>query len=324
MARWAEYEEKEFETLANAEFTLNSRATTKGLRLFSPGQVLEKSLGFDFSTRIAPSSMLHRMLFGRFPGATGMPTSVAANLRIPKTATTHMLNFFVQYKRPEHFTPGHRSPLWPTDEEFLRFKVAERLPAPISAWDFSQLKSLVKLTSVLAGSALVRYACPSVATKDALYGRFHSGNLLDSSVFVDPRSLEDATIPGGFHKFWTFQPSNLDFGIPNPGGPKSHSISGEKLFRHLATEIESPSGPEDYVTDLVRMADRLESEAPNLRPERAGAASVRSAELQHRAQILHELTHFEAGGIHALAAATQISIVASDLGLQWMIIAVDR
>lgn len=325
MGAWAEYEEKEFETLANAEFVLNSRAGKRGIRLFSPGQVLEKTLGFDFSTKVAPHSPLHRRLFAGFPSATGITSPTASAVNIPVSKTTRLLNFFVQYKRPEHFAQGHRSSLWSKNEEYLRFRVADRRPGAGMGWDYSQIAALVELQDALSGSALVRYACPSVWTKNALYSGFHGGDLLDSSVFVDPGELETIGTPGTFHKYWTFQSTNLSSGMPNPGGPKARSVGGERFFNEIRDLQTPPNGSEAYLTSLLGSPDEIENHADSLRDRRARRSpSDRSIEERERGAIEDELESFGIRERGVLKSAIEMSSVTRELDLQWMVFLLDE
>jgi len=70
---WAQFEEKEYETLANAALVIEQARRGRGVRLFSPGQALEKILGYDFATRVDPRSRLYRRLFGAAPALSVFP-----------------------------------------------------------------------------------------------------------------------------------------------------------------------------------------------------------------------------------------------------------
>jgi hypothetical protein len=288
-----------------------------------PGQVLERSLGFDFSTRVEKSSVLYKRLFASFPSASGMQASTAAAVGVPITSTTHLLNFFLQYKRPEFFALGHRSRPWSPSEEFLRFKVVEKVKDPSGAWvwDFSQVKALRRLQTNLAGSGLVRYACPSSWTKDDLYSRFHGGDLVDTTTFVDPSALEVVGSPGSFHKYWTFSAADLSKGIPNPDGPKAESGSGRSIFDRLSRSVPAPAGSERSTDELVTNSRDLEEGNQALREVRENKSRPeRREDDRERDALTYELGSFRGPERVVISASLEIAAVARDLKLRWAIV----
>lgn len=84
MGTWAKFEEKEFETLCNASLLLRSRNQPGRPRIFSPGQALEKKVGFDFSMYLDPNEKVYRSLFG--PSAATRAVQAAPHNQLTPTA----------------------------------------------------------------------------------------------------------------------------------------------------------------------------------------------------------------------------------------------
>lgn len=238
MGTSAGFEEKEFETLANASFVLAApTAPRRAPALFSPGQVLERTMGFDFSVYLDPTSTTYRLLFGAYPG----PRTPGANSppAQPPTIARHV-NTFIQYKRPEYFTQNHRQTVW-KGEPFLRFSVRSkyRLNGQLVD-DHSQLETLDRLVSNNP-ELKVRYACPSSWTRDDLYADYTRQALISNCAFTDPRNLSHV-VNGrhtGWHDYWTYQPTNLAVGRPNPSGPLREAQSGEGFMEEIASSFNA-------------------------------------------------------------------------------------
>lgn len=266
MMRKAEYEEKEFETLANATFVAAQRWSLAGIRIFSPGQVLEAALGFDVSTRLNPTSRLYKRLFGTHTTAPGAPAP--GSIGLPVTRSTRLLNLFIQYKRPDLFEAPHRfSRLW-NEEPFLRFEVRARKNGQRP---MDQLEVLQNLEDRLTGQALVRYACPSGVSRQALYDSFGNHALLETVTFVRPSALRDAQRN---HEFWTFQEKDLQSGKPNPDGERSPSEGGSEFLKLLHTTVEENSqdaGPRELLVSTAEKAHESHGGWPPVEPTAAEA-----------------------------------------------------
>ncbi len=244
MGTSAEFEEKEFETLANASFALGGQSRQQSLpSMFSPGQVLEKTLGFDFSVYLSPSSTTYKLLFGSFTGPV-TPGAQAAAVNLPPIARN--VNTFLQYKRPTQFSRNHRQRLW-RDQEFLRFDARSHYQLNGQRHrNHAQLEALDAIASQNP-SVVVRYACPSTAIRRALYSQYAQGTLLASCCFLDPRKLSHA--PTGthewWHDFWTFLPGNPGSGYPNPEGPYTVAETGDQFWHEVNGKLNSkaPQSP---------------------------------------------------------------------------------
>lgn len=258
----AQFEEKEYETLMNASLvTAAMRSQTVAGRsgsplIFSPGQVLEKQLGFDFSLYLDPGSPEYSLIKGvllmprtRVRGANG---SLPA---LPPQAGG--VNVFLQYKRPELMTGGHRQCVW-VGQEFLRFKVFEavRRNGTIKH-EHDQLKALCTLAAH-SPSAKVRYACPSVWKRDDLYEQYANGELVEESVFVAPEQLVDRTVPAPvYHDYWTFRQADPSVGKPNPPVGERDAETGEE-FLHLLREAAQNQKSVDFLEELGVLTEGLE------------------------------------------------------------------
>lgn len=259
MGESAGFEEKEFEVLANASFMFGAQAGGAPLPvLFSPGQVLERRLGFDFSIYLNPSSRTYRLLFGAFPGHVVTPGTANPNPHLlnqyPVLGT---VNTFIQYKRPEFFKPTHRQSVWP-GEAFLRFSVRSRYQVGgQKREDHRQLIALDELASSVHG-VKVRYACPSVWVKEDLYAQYRAQTLIKKCSFVDPRNLSIANgvTHMGWHDFWTFKAGDPSQACGNPGGPLHESETGARFLEEFGdAEFSESREFDDSISELKSFSD---------------------------------------------------------------------
>jgi hypothetical protein len=317
MAVWAEFEEKEFETLANASFIIDQVKRGSSVRLFSPGQVLEAQIGFDFATRVDPRGPLYRLLFGSVAGAPGVPERLYAPHQIPISVPTRMLNVFLQYKRPESFASGHRSKVWPKPHPHLGFMVRESPKDP--ALRYRQVGLLSDLESSLAGLAKVSYACPSVWRKQDLYERFSNQTLLASSVFVRPSQLARVGLPA-FHDRWTFDPADISRGIPNPDGQFTKAINGDAFLSELEVEVErnqTPSPMSDWIVGASQRTEDVRALSRESRSRMTGR-DRRRFEIEE-SKAYGELSSFRGEEKSVVSASLDLAVTARSLGLGWMI-----
>ncbi|GAB3155987.1 hypothetical protein GCM10027058_29320 [Microbacterium neimengense] len=317
MGVWAEFEEKEYETLANAALIMEQTRRTGGVRLYSPGQALEKIVGYDFATRVDPRSRLYRRLFGAAPGARGVSAAAQAAHNIPVSPTTRLLNVFIQYKRPQYFRPGHRSPVWPKGTQHLGFLVREQHPDPTHQFD--QIRTLRRLQVELGRDANVTYACPTTWQKQELYDRFTQGSLLRSSVFVGPDQLLRASVPG-FHVRWTFDPNNSSRGIPNPDGVAVESLDGEEFLDKVERDTiqqQSHRPVEDVLLEAADQTVGLREELRALRPSRP--RDIRESYATEDRAIERELSGFSGWERDLVRATVDFAVIAREVKATWTI-----
>lgn len=310
-----DFEEKEFETLANASLLAGAPA---GVKIFSPGQVLEATLGFDFSMALSPSSKAAQILRRSFPTPIGVSPTAAAASGLPPQVSGMFLNVFLQYKRPTHFRVGHRSPLWPIGEEFLRFDAVQRKRIGGTAIvSFDQVEAMADLESQFGVQAQVSYVCAGFATRDALYSHFAAGTLLAHSTFVEPRRLR---LGAGFHSYWTYQSGDLSFGQPNPGGPRDTAKNGLDFFSDMrATNL--PTSSLDEFTHNSSLAAARARQGDSWKRRRGRERSFEESEEERRSEAVEEIRRvFGASDAQRIAQTIETAAVARTLDLEWMII----
>lgn len=319
MATWAEFEEKEYETLANAAFVMNRTQRSQDVRIFSPGQALEEQLGYDFATRVDPHGLLYRRLFGSTPGAAGVNERQQVAHQIPVSATTHLLNVFLQYKRPEHFAVGHRSSDWPKNQAHLAFWVREHVTKDKDP--YAQIATLRQLELDLGSDAIVRYACPSTSSKQDLYDRFADRTLLTTSTFVSPALLE-LDPPPGFHERWRFDPLSPRRGVANPQGIEREAMDGGLFFDVLEDrlrQLEVPRGIGEVLMGSSRRTSELRfrlAAAREEQPEREREERAREA-----SELERELRAFEGPEEELVRATVDVAVLARDLRVTWFLVA---
>lgn len=204
---FAEFEEKEYESLFTAAIAGHLARKNRPPQMYSPGQVLENALEFDFSFFLDPRSIEYRLLVGQFQGPPKNNTFANAINGFPAT------NVFLQHKRPEHFAASNRNAPYP-NKEFMRFKVHDK-PSAKNPNKHHQLEVLYALASNFP-NAVVRYSCPTVWSRMDLYGAFFNSKLLESSIFVHPKRLRQPS--GQWHDYWTFPIDTPTLGRGNPKG----------------------------------------------------------------------------------------------------------
>ncbi|SFR33776.1 hypothetical protein SAMN04488591_0369 [Microbacterium azadirachtae] len=319
MASWAEFEEKEFETLANAALVMQQLPGGMPVQLFSPGQVLEKTLGFDFATYVDPLGPLYRALFGATPGAPGVRSGPFPSRQVPTSAATGLLNVFLQYKRPQFFDQRHRSKVQPSGQPHLAFMIEERSSKGTDK--YAQVGALDNLEVALQSQALVRYVCPSTWQKHELYRRFSSGELLTTSAFVAPRLLRLAS-QSGYHRRWTFLEATPGRGIPNPEGIELPAETGVD-FTMTLTETRQGLGSPRTTTELFASAtERTSTTRGSLRQYRKSSdpGQFREHEQQER-RMRDEVRLTPQEHQEIVNEAVSLALVARDLRIQWMIAA---
>lgn len=247
----------------NAELISSSSSAIAGLQLFSPGQVLEKALGFDVAMALPKNSRAVSILNAHLPSRHGITPPLARNVDLPDVTYKMRLNIFFQYKRPEIFRPGHKSNLYHTDDEFMRFRVSQRKKVGSSQQTvYDQLEALNNLETTFGTAANVRYVCPSLGTRNELYASFQKNNLAAASTYVEPKQLL-MSLAGNqwpappFHDYWTFCSKTLGTGIPNPDGLSAPAKDGSDFFSEIRSAGRASSV---QLSELTRKAASLSRE----------------------------------------------------------------
>ncbi|TFD21289.1 hypothetical protein [Cryobacterium sp. TMS1-13-1] len=228
------------------------------------------------------------------------------------------LNLFLQYKRPTHFRVGHRSPLWPKGEEFLRFDAMQRKRiAGAATVNFDQVEAMADLESQFGVQAQVRYVCAGFATRDALYSHFAASALVAHSTFVEPRRLR---LGSGFHSYWTYQSMNLSSGQPNPGGPRDEAKNGLDFFTDMRAANFSASSLDEFVYNSSLAAARAK-EGDSWKRRRGREGSFAELEEERRTEVVDEVRRvFSTSHADQIVQTIETAAVARTLDLEWMIV----
>ena len=179
-----EFEEKEYEQPLNYELAWKRR-------VWSPGQVFEKKLGFDAAIFSKNPRFWKLWTKGtRRTWKLGIKLDQELWNIIEETWKSNAFpkfkfNLFVQHKRPEyifsHF--GREYGYW--NKPYFRYDLIDH-----------QQDALDKLEQRVSSNGIVVYACPSFWKREDLWS-FMLGKLIESSNFVQPHRLRG-------HKRYTF------------------------------------------------------------------------------------------------------------------------
>jgi len=209
----AEFEEKEYEIAATVELAWG--AGGHGL-IYSPGQVLERIVGFDVSANPGPSHRLWAVMQVPRPPGISLVPSLWLPGQMPPTGRlpTRPVSVVLQYKRPEYLR-GHAAKQW---HRWRRpyFRIVRSR---------EQQTVLLRLERKVGARAIVRYAAPAFWRRADLESNQLTGQVLATSGFVSPASV-------GKHRVWTYiQPGTQGYG--NPDGPYRQFETVEELFVQL-------------------------------------------------------------------------------------------
>lgn len=180
----SEFEEKTYECMLYEELTI-----TKGK--FTPGQVLENSLGFDCAM-LVNNNKFWKMLGYR----SNLRGVVLSDFKVGKFGvsknsipTKFKYNLFIQAKRPDYLIgPNKKIIKYGIKQDYYRFYINQ-----------NQQQILEKLSKFLGqGKALVVYASPCFHTYNELYNYTIKSEIIDNSNFIKPYKLNG-------HEQWTYE-----------------------------------------------------------------------------------------------------------------------
>lgn len=193
----AEFEEKSYETAYIVEL---SRGLGASRAIFSPGQVLEKILGFDSAADPKQEHIVWEILNLPRPRGVGLLPTHWPSVTSPATQQlpTLPVSLVLQFKRPEYLA-GNRAKQWGLwHRPYYRFERSKE-----------QHQVLRRLEVVLASQVVVRYAAPAFHTMGALESSQIQGSVMARSGHVSPLAL-------GRHSVWTYrEPGAVGRGNPN-------------------------------------------------------------------------------------------------------------
>ena len=279
VARRYRFEEKSYEVAYCVELASSIGGTRA---MFSPGQVLEKLLGFDAAANPGPTHVLWRVLgLPRPPGVSLLPSWWSGGLRPPRgSLPSYPVSVFLQFKRPEYrFGPNAAQyGLWKAP--YYRFERTRH-----------QHTVLLRLERNLRAQAVVRYAAPTFDTVAELEYAQLSGTVIQASGHVGPSRL-------GIHKVWTYQQPGTH-GIPNPNGkplpfePFSSILDDAGSLRRNSGELELYH--DDGMTALLDHLEAVAAVCRDREPRLRGAVSSWSqglSALELEPRTIQALTDF--------------------------------
>ena len=228
----AEFEEREFETPLYNQLQRTSL-------VWSPGQVLEGHVGFDYGalcmdSRIWDIHDIDTPYDGVLLNELRMLWHMR-RVRKPRPLPNFELNLFLQAKRPEHINRvtvklkknGIKGQYW-------RISI-----------DSNQQQLLDSLSSQIHGKGLVCYASPAFHRLSQLYSHITSGTMVENSTFPD------ASILSG-HSKWNYdQPGNV--GVANI---ELRYLEGPPLLERLSSlgSDQSRGDEGEFFSNLQNLA----------------------------------------------------------------------
>jgi hypothetical protein len=195
----AEFEEKTYES------PLYGQLERANPFVYSPGQVLENSVGFDAGLRATNMVLWQTVGYSAPPDGT-LLASIAWPAgwgpHNPKSAFPDVrLNLFLQAKRPFYHKTKPRL-----------LKTLDGVNTPL--WAFDIVEHQQKLLQVLAektqGTAHVAYASAVFHTNAALFAHMKGGTIVENSTFPSAMALQ------GHDKWYYWSPGAAGAANPNP------------------------------------------------------------------------------------------------------------
>lgn len=230
----AEFEEKEYES------HLYHQLGSQHSKLWAPGQVLEKHIGFDQGIYTVQKWLFkHHGHLSHAKGAVmSRYTWPGRWPQGPNLLPNFKLNLFIQAKRPEYFkklpTKLQGQEL---EGEFWRFKTLDH-----------QQKALELVSKTLKNRALITYASPVYHTKKDLFKHIRNGTVVKHSTFPTPIMLKN-------HSAWNYNEPGSK-GIANEVPEFKSEISLEERIANL---ISQNSEQDESATSLRTLSQSIRS-----------------------------------------------------------------
>lgn len=252
MAR-AEFEEREFET------PLYQQLRVANNHVWSPGQVLENHIGFDYSALCVDSYFwaIHgvREPYDGFVLDEMFRRHIWRRRRIPRPLPNFALNLFLQAKRPE------------VRVRLTRALKGQPLKAPYwrISLDADQQRTLESLSRATKGKALVCYATPAFDRLSQLYSHTTSGTIVANSSFPEARWLTG-------HDAWNYDSAGAR-GVAN--ADPAFFEEGELLERIRRLVTENANIPDtSYDANLTTLAQNVIASAEATQPGSAARGAL--------------------------------------------------
>ncbi|MBI5531834.1 MAG: hypothetical protein HY898_03910 [Deltaproteobacteria bacterium] len=240
----AQFEEKSFEAPLNHQLLAGSPY------IYSPGQVLEASLGFDAALWTQNATLWG--LFGKIPGP-GVPITApwlwpatGPSPRLPALQSFN-LNVFIQYKRPEALTRSYAREWTRWGQNYYRYFITPH-----------QQVALEDCMANLGGNGLVVYASPCFWQIDDLLRHTMAGTLVSETNFVDVSRLN------GHARYTYVAAGNAGLALSEP-----EEVPPISMSKHMGKRIKTaPSLPEG--ANILELAARAITSAAKV----SGLASM--------------------------------------------------
>ena len=234
MPKQAEFEEKTYEKYFGHELARRTRAT------FSAGQCAEFHLGFDEAFQVpwwAIQYLFPHLLpriWSRLPGFALSELDDLAE-RIGQLLPPFRLNFFVQYKRPEHVS-GRRGAEWKSwRRPYYRYGITAH-----------QQAALLRIDQTSGGRAAVVYASPAFVENDRLFTLAESGGIIAASNIAPVKQMN------GHARFTYVNPGGEGFAYSKP-----EKVTGPAFEEIMLSALEQEGV--QFRDHIIRTAQDMEA-----------------------------------------------------------------
>jgi hypothetical protein len=291
----AEFEEKSYEGPLYNQLERGNPVT------FTPGQVLENTLGFDRGLFLAQSALWQTI------GYISPPVGAAlayynwpfgfGPARPRSQLPRFRLNLFIQAKRPVY----HRRKPRP-------LRMCTALNAPL--WSFRlephQQRLLQTLADTLKVRAHVSYAAAAFHTNSALFTHTQRRTIVQNSTFPSAQRLSR-------HEAWYYQGPGAQ-GVANPDPER---IEEEPLMERL---LRLAHEAEPYEARDISWLDLTARAVTKALDDAAGAADGTTASFFNDLQTLERLADaYELSP--SLRSYAQVALFAERFDLSWLVVA---
>ena len=247
------FEEKQYESQMNIELACELNLHKN---LFSPGQVLENSLGIDaalFSCNRKFWKYFYRdwdYLFYHWREYWRHGVDISDLREINKVFEeiyNHMpnirYNLFIQYKRPKYIKKKTSAEYWKWGRPYFRYKVNE-----------NQQKLLENLHSKVGDYGLVTYASPAFITQYEFWQNVKNKTLIENSNFCKSIDLS------GHHRYTYTSGGRFGFAFSEP--EEIQNIDLKKEINSLKERSKKTEGNNiDYIVSLANNLENIVEES---------------------------------------------------------------
>lgn len=300
---WAQFEEKELEG------PLNAQLSARGV-FWSPGQVLEKIVGFDVAMVVSEVGFWASMGFGTVPSGRrvlsswwpGWPSLFVRPLFRFRTPPTFTLNAFFQYKRPQYLSHGGSEwSAWASP--YYRFDLTRH-----------QQLALEACATSLGVHGLVAYGSPVFYQRDELFRHIEHGTLVNNTHFVEAVRLS------GHARYTYVAPRKNGKAHSDPVDVEHISFGDDDGGQGTRNDGNQSDGPPP--AELLKQAKMAARAAVKASPDLVGSVERFESTVQRAQEGLREvLDEIEMGGESqtAVSAFLQASVFSHMSGISWCI-----